>query len=127
MANSIEARVPFQDIKLIKEIYPIQNQYKVNFFEQKILLKKNLDYIPSFIKYRKKNGWFFPESIFLREFFQEMFNNYFEKNKIESQKIFNYENIMSFYNLHKTKKKYLKSEICTILSFQVWYDKMLSS
>ena len=127
MANSIEARVPFQDIKLIKEIYPIQNQYKVNFFEQKILLKKNLDYIPSFIKNRKKNGWFFPESIFLREFFEEMFNSYFEKNKIKAQKIFNYENIMSFYNLHKTKKKYLKNEICTILSFQVWYDKMLSS
>ena len=56
-----------------------------------------------------------------------MFNSYFEKNKIKAQKIFNYENIMSFYNLHKTKKKYLKNEICTILSFQVWYDKMLSS
>ena len=53
----------------------------------KILLKKNLDYIPSFIKNRKKNGWFFPESIFLRKFFEEMFNNYFEKNKIEAQKI----------------------------------------
>ena len=52
MLNSIEARVPFQDIHFLKNIFPINMEEKLNFFNEKITLK-NLNLVPNFIKKKK--------------------------------------------------------------------------
>ena len=55
MINSVEARVPFQDISLIKNLFFIENSKKFSFFfNRKFLLKKN-NFIPNYVKNRKKN------------------------------------------------------------------------
>lgn len=59
MANSIEGRVPFQDVKIIKKYFSIPLAAKVNLFNEKIFLKK-IDIIPNYIKKRKKNWMAFP-------------------------------------------------------------------
>ena len=64
MINSVEARVPFQDVSLINKIFFTKNSKKFSFFNRKFLLKQN-NFIPKYIKNRKKTGWFTPDRIFL--------------------------------------------------------------
>ena len=125
MLNSIEARVPFQDINFLKNIFTINMEEKINFFNEKIILK-NLNLVPNFIKKRKKHGWFYPESFFLRNYFYDIFKIKFEENKIENQKIFKFDYLMKLLNDHKSGK-YYKNELVTIMGFQFWYDEVINS
>ena len=126
MINSIEARVPFQDSNLIKRFFFTENSKKFSFFNRKFLLKKN-DLIPEYIKNRKKNGWFTPENIFLETNLTKIINDVFVKNEIKNQEIFDQKNLNSFFNSFKQKGFLLKREITTIILFQIWYNKVLSS
>ena len=125
MLNSIEARVPFQDIDLIKNVFPIQFKYKTDFFSEKKHLK-NLNFIPKFIKNRKKKGWFSPESLFLRDYLKEPFFEVFNKKKMIKQNLFDSEQIDILFKSHKDGG-YFKNELITLFMFQVWYEQMLIS
>jgi asparagine synthase (glutamine-hydrolysing) len=125
MLNSIEARVPFQDIDLIKNVFPIQFKYKTDFFSEKKHLK-NLNFIPNFIKNRKKKGWFSPESLFLRDYLKEPFFEVFNKKKMIEQNLFDSDQINILFKSHKNGG-YFKNELITLFMFQVWYEQMLNS
>ena len=125
MLNSIEARVPFQDKKLIEKYFGIDFKEKIDLLSVKKPLKK-LNIIPDYVKKRKKRGWFSPESIFLRHYLEGIFFKTFEKKKILKQGLLNNNEIMKIYNLHK-KGSYFKKELITILIFQIWYDQLLKS
>jgi asparagine synthase (glutamine-hydrolysing) len=124
MLNSIEARVPFQDRELIEDYFNIDINKKINLFSQKIPLKR-LKFLPKYIVNRKKLGWFSPESFFLRKYLKKLFIETFEKNKINNQKIFNYTSILDIFEKHNNGS-YLKKELITILTFQIWYDQVIN-
>jgi len=123
MFNSIEGRVPFQDVTLLNKYFPISMDNKVNLFNEKIFLKKSLDFIPNYIKNRKKIGWLTPESFYLRNYLKNLFIKIFDKEKIQRDKIFNYEEVMSMLKKHNSGQ-YFKDQLITILSFQIWYDQL---
>ena len=125
MINSVEARVPFQDISLIKNLFFIKNSKKFSFFNRKYLLKKN-NFIPNYIKNRKKIGWFTPDKIFLDSNLETIKNHIFIKDIIKNQEIFNYEQLELLFNSYKKDGHLLKKEITTIILFQIWYNKVLS-
>ena len=122
MLNSIEARVPFQDKNLIRDYFSTSFKEKIDFFNVKKQLKK-LNFVPQFIKNRKKRGWFSPESIFLRDYLKDLFYETFEEDKIKNQKIFDYENVLNLYKLHSSGS-YYKNQLLPILTFQIWYDQV---
>ncbi len=126
MINSIEARIPFQDPNLIESFFFTENSKKFSFFNRKFLLKKN-NLIPKYIKNRKKTGWFTPENIFLETNLKKIISDVFVKNEIKNQDIFNQKNLDLFFNSFKEKGFLLKREITTIILFQIWYNKVLSS
>ena len=126
MINSIEARVPFQDPGLIESFFFTENSKKFSFFNRKYLLKKN-NLIPKYIKNRKKTGWFTPENMFLETNLTKIISDVFVKNEIKNQDIFNQKNLDYFFNSFKEKGFLLKREITTIILFQIWYNKVLSS
>ncbi len=123
MLNSIEARVPFQDKKLIEAYFGLDINEKIDLLAVKKPLKK-LNIVPDYIKKRKKKGWFSPESIFLRNYLEEIFVKTFENKKILKQGLLNNKDIIKIFNLHK-KGSYFKKELITILIFQIWYDQIL--
>ena len=123
MLNSIEARVPFQDIDLIKNVFPIPFKYKIDFFSEKKHLK-DLNFVPNFIKNRKKRGWFSPESLFLRDYLKDLFFEVFNKEKMIKQNLFNNEQINILFRSHN-EGRYFKNELITLFMFQVWYEQML--
>ncbi len=125
MINSVEARVPFQDISLIKNLFFIENFKKFSFFNRKFLLKKN-NFIPNYIKNRKKTGWFTPDRMFLDSNLEDIRDHVFAKDKIKNQEIFNLEYLELLFNSFKKDGYLLKKEISTIILFQIWYNKVLS-
>ena len=124
MLNSIEARVPFQDKNLIEKYYQINMDKKIDLLNLKIPFKR-LNFIPKYIIKRNKQGWFSPESIYLRTYLKNLFNTTFEENKIKNQNIFNYEKIYNIFNKHNAGD-YYKKELITLLTFQIWYDEIIN-
>ena len=125
MINSVEARVPFQDIKLFQKLFFIKNKMKIKFFNRKFLLKKS-DLLPNYIKKRRKMGWFSPERIFLDLNLEKIIKKFFKEEDIKKQNIFEYSELISFLNSYHQKGFIIKKEIITILLFQIWYNKILS-
>ena len=125
MINSVEARVPFQDSKLIENFFFTENSKKFNFFNRKYLLKEN-SLVPKYIKKRKKTGWFTPENIFLETNLTKIINDVFVENDMKNQELFNQSNLNLLFNSFKEQGFLIKREITTIILFQIWYNKVLS-
>jgi asparagine synthase (glutamine-hydrolysing) len=125
MANSIEGRVPFQDISLINKYFNIPLTKKVNIFNEKIFLK-NTNILPDYIKKRKKIGWLSPESIFIRSYLNDFIEETFNEKTIKRQNIFNYDELINIYKSHLSGG-YFKNEIILILVFQIWYNQILKA
>ena len=123
MLNSIEARVPFQDKKLIESYYSVNLDEKIDIFNLKKQFQK-INFVPNYIKKRKKSGWFSPESIFLRDYLEDIFNKTFDTKKILEQNLFKIDSLKKIYTLHKSGS-YFKKELITLLVFQIWYDEVL--
>ena len=124
MINSIEARVPFQDLEIIKNFFFVPNKKKISFINRKFILK-NLKILPSYIKKRKKIGWFNPENIFLENNLDKIIEKSILKKTIIEQGIFNYEELDKFFSSFKHKKYLIKRQLTTILLFQIWYNKLM--
>jgi len=120
MFASVEARVPFQDVNLINEYYTGKIEHKVNFFNEKILLKNEIKDVPKFILKRKKQGWFTPESGYLRliikKIGQDLIND-------APQEIFDRKNLNKLFTNH-LDGKYFKNEIFCIINFLQWYKAL---
>jgi asparagine synthase (glutamine-hydrolysing) len=127
MLNSVEGRVPFQDIDLLKNIYPILYNKKFSLFYDKKIIRNNFNNIPNFILNRKKHGWFSPDNYYLKNNLKDFFLETFDKTKLDKQNIFNYESVIRLFKKHISDISYNKSELVTLLAFQSWYDQVLKS
>lgn len=127
MLNSIEGRVPFQDINLLKNIFPIMYSEKFSLLYNKIIIRNNFKNIPNFILNRKKYGWFSPDNYYLKNNLKDFFYETFEQSKINRQNILNYKSVIKLFDQHISNISYNKSELITLLAFQTWYDQVLES
>jgi len=125
MINSIEARVPFQDIDLINKFFFIKNNQKFSLFNRKYILK-NIGILPKYITRRPKTGWFSPEKIFLDNNLNSIINDFFDETNIKNQQIFNYSILINFFKSYEQKTFRIKREMITIILFQIWYNKVLN-
>ena len=124
MINSVEARVPFQDINLIKKFFFIPNNLKFSIQNRKFLLKE-MNFLPKYVINRPKTGWFSPEKIFLETNLNNIISDFFDETKIKSQNIIDYDEIISFFKRFPKENWKIKRQTLTIILFQIWYDKVL--
>ena len=124
MINSVEARVPFQDINLINRFFFVSNSLKFSNRNRKYLLKE-MNILPKYITKRPKTGWFSPEKIFLETNLNKIIKEFFEKKKIESQNILNFNETLEFFNRFPSENWKIKRQTLTIILFQIWYDNIL--
>ena len=71
-------------------------------------------------------GWFSPENIFLDLNLKKLISNFFNEEKITRQNIFDYKELLNFFNSYANKGYLIKRELLTIIIFQIWYDKILN-
>jgi asparagine synthase (glutamine-hydrolysing) len=74
MANSVEARVPFLDPKLVELVYRLPLRYKLDAGETKIVMKRAIeDAVPRWVIERKKQGFGAPVLDWLGTRFGDLF------------------------------------------------------
>ena len=125
MANSIEARVPFLDHRLIEYTISIPEKFKVpNYNEPKYLLKKAVEGIlPNNIIYRKKQGFAAPVDNWFRSVWYESTKDKFLNSNFMKLNILDKNFILKLLECHKQSKRNLGQELYSILNLILWYDR----
>lgn len=124
MANSVEGRVPFQDISILNE-YNLENiNSNCSILKNKIFLREAFTELPEYILKRKKKGWFLPEQNLLNDFFKKNIFDIFAIQHSNSS-VFNYKKIYEYYFTQKIEKL-PRYEFITILFFEIWYKRMIN-
>jgi asparagine synthase (glutamine-hydrolysing) len=101
MLNSLETRSPFLNLDLVKYINSLHPNQKINFFSKKHLLKKEYkNLLPKEILFSTKKGFSSPISYWLNKDTINYFSEFFDKNFISSQGLFNFEYLQSTLNSH---------------------------
>lgn len=125
MANSIEARVPFLDHRIVEFSMSTPESIKIpDKINTKIILKKAVEGIlPNEIIYRKKQGFAAPVNEWLGNQWydyaeNEILNSYFVK-----EKIFDKSYLKKLLNLHKSSKKNLGNQIYLLLMLALWQKR----
>ncbi len=129
MENSIEVRVPFLDLDLIKYVSKIPYKYKQKGLCGKWILKKVMEpYLPKKIIYRKKIGFGLPIRSWLRNELKDWTLSILNKQTINERGLFNADKVhelIKMNNLGKIDGSYLiLSLICMELWFKKFYDQI---
>ena len=126
MANSIEARVPYLDYRLVELIETIPSCLKLKRFRGKHLHKRALEkWLPKNMIYKKKKGFSNPIHNWLRK---GMLNFLRERLLDDSSGIslyFNRDYVEELIKLHQERKESLLRQLYLLLSFQLWYNQYI--
>jgi asparagine synthase (glutamine-hydrolysing) len=123
MAASVEVRVPFLDIDLVKLVESIPACLKIKGLNLKYIHKMNSrNFLPAEIINRKKIGFANP----MEKWFTRNFDNYFnamlnDKNSIANM-YFNKNFINEMFESHKKGKLDYKRHLFLIYSLNSWFD-----
>jgi asparagine synthase (glutamine-hydrolysing) len=125
MANSLEMRVPFLDIRLIEFMSKIPLKFKTKGFTLKYLLKKSMEnLLPNEILNQKKMGFQVPLAKWINSDLKEMIGEYLSPERIKKDGFFNPDFVDSLRETHKSGKRNLYDQIYSILIFNMWFEKM---
>lgn len=127
MAVSLEARVPFLDLELMRLVESIPDNFKVKGLTQKYLLKKAVrKWIPDEIIKKKKIGFATP----IDNWFQSELKNEIEQRLLSpgsaTRKFLNADKVKKMINDHAEKKEDYKRPLLSFLTFEIWYERFIS-
>ncbi|QNO15733.1 asparagine synthase (glutamine-hydrolyzing) [Alkalicella caledoniensis] len=126
MANSIELRVPFLDIKVFDVARKIPSEYNITPQTTKVILREAIkDFVPDHIINRPKLGFPVPLAHWIRgDFGKECINSIRESN---IGKYINLEYVEKLYNDHKNGSANNARKIWTIYILAMWYKRFILS
>lgn len=123
MSQSLEARVPFLDHRLVEFSSQIPMEYKVKNGVAKYILKKAVeDIIPHHIIYRKKMGFAAPMSQWLRESFGQTIEDAILSSPLLKHGFFNVSYIAQLFQDHRKNRRDNSLYIWTLYNLTAWYD-----
>jgi len=126
MANSLEARSPFLDHKVIEFAASLPEKIKVRGTETKYLLKKAASrVVPREVLYRRKMGFGIPVGYWLRH---EMKNFMFEtllSEKAFKRGLFKPETVQRLVAEHVAEKQNHTYPLWTLLMLELWFRQMI--
>ena len=124
MRNSIEVRVPFLDIELMRFVESLPSKYKISLTENKILHKKLAEkYLPKEIIYREKKGFYIPRKEWYKsETGRELKNQIASDNSIFSE-LFNIDMICKIFDDHRFSKYNYEGQLFSIMNIFYWFSK----
>ncbi len=124
MANSLEARVPLLDHKLLERVAVIPPQIKSSGLQTKRLLRRAVrGLLPPAIRKGKKKGFTPPLPFWIRNELKPMFLDYFRPERIRSTGILNENYCKQLLDEHLDGKKDNNRQIWTILALVCWLEK----
>lgn len=122
MANSLEMRVPFLDVELVKFVESLPASFKLRGRTGKYIHKKAVEkWLPGEIIYRKKRGFETPMDKWLQSDLAYMAKDIFNAKDSACSKYFDYKYINKMIDQHQTRKENFRRHIFTLLSFELWH------
>ncbi len=126
MANSIEARVPFLDYRLIEFVETIPSSMKIKGFHGKYLHKKAAEkWLPKSVVYRKKKGFANPINQWLRGAMRPFINELLFSNDSAVRKYFDITYIRQLVALHEANREDYLFHIYLLVSFELWHRQFI--
>lgn len=127
MAESLEARVPYLDHRLVELLARTPPKFRVRGMQLRYLQKQYLrGRIPDYVLGRKKKGFGAPFGGWIRGSLKSMVHDYLSEDRIRRQGLFNPEVLHSAVDEHMSKREDRTDFILANLSFQIWFDQYLS-
>jgi len=128
MANSLELRVPFLDVDLIKFIESLPVNLKLRGITHKYIHKKAArKWLPSEIIHRKKRGFATPMDEWLQSNLAGKAKEIINDKNSASRNYFNLSYINRMIDLHERRKENYQRHIFALLSFEVWHKRFFDS
>ena len=126
MAVSLEARVPYLDLELMKFVEGLPAKYKIRGLTQKYLLKRAVEkWIPRDFIRRKKVGFSTP----LDNWFQKELAGTIKEVLLSPgsgcREYLNQELIARLIKHHQTQKRDYKRILFSLLTFEYWYQQFI--
>lgn len=122
MLNSLECRAPFLNRELLDFTMSLPDEYLMNKWSKKHILKEAFkEYFPEGFLDKSKAGFGVPVGDWLREGLKKELQSYVENKLLESQGIFNPQEIKVLIDNHISGKKDSTFNVWAFFCFQKWY------
>lgn len=126
MANSLEARSPLLDHKVIEFAASLPENIKLKGTENKSLLKKvGSRLVPREVLYRKKMGFGVPIAHWLRGEMKGFLKEHLLSEKFAKRGIIKKEAVEKSINEHITGKQDHNSQLWTLLMLELWFQRFI--
>ncbi len=124
MANSLEARSPFLDHKLMEFVARLPAQYKMHRFVKKYILKKALKgLIPDENLYRRKMGFGMPVGTWFRGELKDFMRDTILSKASFSKLYFKQETARKMIEDHIGMKRDYAPQLWALLMLELWYKR----
>ena len=128
MANSLEARSPFLDHKLIEFAASLPENLKMRRFQTKYLLKKvAARLVPKDVIYRQKMGFGVPIGKWFRGEMKDFVNEVLLSEKAMSRGITNPDIVKRYIHQHQTGELDHTHQIWSLLMLELWFQRFIDS
>ena len=126
MANSIEARVPYLDYRLVEMIETLPPNLRLRGFEGKYLHKKALEkWLPKSVVYRKKKGFANPIDQWLRSGMRRYIGDCLLSETSAVNKYFDRKYIEQMVAEHQANHQEHLRHIYLLISFELWHQQFI--
>ena len=126
MANSLEARSPFLDHRLIEFVVSLKANFKMRWLIKKYLLKKIIkDFIPRENIYRAKMGFGIPVGVWFRNELKGLLTDTLLSSKSLNRGYFNPEFIKSLIAQHLEQKANYTQQLWSLLMLELWHRRFI--
>ncbi len=123
MKNSVEARIPFLDSRIVELAYKMPIKYKLKGKNKKYILKETFsDILPRETLNFSKKGFTVPIDYWLKNELKEEFCDTINNSRRECQKILNYSEINRLFDEHIDGKENHMNKLWNIYVFLKWYQ-----
>lgn len=124
MMNSLEARVPFLDSKIVDFAFKLPITYKIEGSNKKKILKDAFkDLLPEQVFDFSKKGFGLPLRVWFKNELKEELLELLDKESIQKQGVFDVDFILEIIDEHMTNKENHSSKLWLLFVFQKWYAK----
>ncbi len=128
MANSLEVRAPFLDYTFVEFAVQLPTLLKLRRLTTKYLLKRAAtSLLPRGITHRPKKGFGIPVGRWILGDLREMFQDYLGEARIRREGVFNPAFVSRLLDDHLARRRDNRKLLWTLLTFQLWRERWLSS
>jgi asparagine synthase (glutamine-hydrolysing) len=122
MLNSLEARVPFLDSKIVDFSFSLPHEFKIEGSNKKKILKETFaDLLPEETMKFSKKGFGLPLRLWFQNELKEELTLLLQKEKLIPQGIFDHKYISSILSDHTSNQENHSSKLWLLFVFQKWY------